>query len=95
MILDRVENDEYIIQNTLFSPDLASSQNLPLLKISRKKRYYAARYVIINFNNNQGDYICNRPNNEFIPLTSDGEPTMNKEEWYLLPQAYSIILTPE
>ena len=96
MILDRVENDEYIIQNTLFSNEISSSQNDPLLKISRKKRYFTTpERLAIFYNHNEGDYVWKTPNNEFIYLTSTGEKTMNKEEWYLLPQAYSIILTPE
>ena len=39
MILDRVENDEYVLQNTLFSSEFATSQNLPLLRIDRQKHY--------------------------------------------------------
>ena len=96
MILDRVENDEYILQNTLHSSEIASSQNDPLLKISRKKRYFTTpeRLPII-YNHNEGDYVFKTANNESIYVTSTGQPTMKKEEWYLLPQAFSITLTPE
>jgi hypothetical protein len=96
MILDRVENDKYVLQNTLHSSELDSSQNLPLLRIDRQKRYFADYQSMLgHFDRNQGDFIYRGANNEFMLLTSAGEPTMNKEEWYLLPQAYSITLTPK
>ena len=95
MILDRVENDEYVLQNTLHSSKIASSQNRPLLRIHRKKRYYADIETMLKFyDGNQGDYIFRGENKVFGLLTSAGQPTMNKEEFYLMPQAYSITLTP-
>ena len=95
MILDRVENDEYILQNTLHSSDIASSQNLSRLPISRKKRYFTTPERIETFYDyNVGDYVFKTANNESIYLTSTGKLTMNRAEWYLLPQAYSITLTP-
>ena len=95
MILDRVENDEYILQNTLFSSGIASSQNDPLLKISRKKRYFTTQdRLAIFYNHDEDDYVYKPADNEFIYVTSTGEKTMNKEEWYLLPTAFSITLTP-
>jgi hypothetical protein len=90
MILDRVENDEYILQNTLHSSEIASSQNLPLLRIARQKRYYA---FFDMFNNPSG--VINRPNGEFLLLTNENSNSMMEEEWYLLPEAYSITLIPE
>ena len=90
MILDRVENDEYILQNTLYSSEVASSQNLPLLRIDRQKRYYGN---FDKFNNPSG--VINRPNGEFLLLTNENSNSMMEEEWYLLPEAYSITITPE
>merc|ERR1719215_917006 len=90
MILDRVESGEYVVQNTLHSSVLDSSQNLPLLRIDRQKRYYG---IFDKFNNSSG--VINRPNGEFLLLTNEDSDSMNEEEWYLLPEAYSITLTPE
>jgi hypothetical protein len=90
MILDRVENDEYVLQNTLFSSEFATSQNLPLLRIDRQKHYYG---FFDMFNNSSG--VINRPNGEFLLLTNEYCNSMNEEEWYLLPEVYSITLTPE
>jgi hypothetical protein len=89
MILDRVESDEYVLQNTLFSNELAPSQNLPLLRIDRRKRYYGMFNMYRNPNG-----VINRPNGEFLLLTNEYCNSMNEEEWYLLPKAYSITLTP-
>jgi hypothetical protein len=90
MILDRVENDKYILQNTQHSSELAPSQNLPLLRIDRQNRYYGDFDMM---NNSNG--VVNRPNGEFLLLTNENHPTLNEEEWYLLPEAYSITLTPK
>ena len=89
MILDCVENDEYVLQNTLFSTELASTQNLPLLRIDRQKHYYG---IFDMFNNSSG--VINRQNGERLLLTNEYCNSMNEEEWYLLPEAYSITLTP-
>merc|ERR1719468_221976 len=89
MILDRVENDEYIVQNTLHSSEIDSTQNRPLLRIDRQKRYYG---IFDKLNNSSG--IINRRNGEFLLLTNE-DSSMNEEEWYLQPEAYSITLTPE
>ena len=100
MILDDVKNDQYILQNTLHSNEISPSQNLPLLRISRKKRYYVSPDDIDNcYDWKKNDYIYRGPNkflkrNEFLYLTNEEQPTMKKEEWYLLPYAYSITLTP-
>jgi hypothetical protein len=90
MILERVENDEYILQNTLFSSELASSQRLPLLRIDRHKHYYDAMFDL----NKNPSGVVNRPNGERLLLTNEYGNSMNEEEWYLLPEAYSITLTP-
>jgi hypothetical protein len=90
MILDRVENDEYVLQNTLISTELAPSQNLPILRIDRQKRYYG---IFDMFNNSSG--VITRPNGDRLLLTNEYCNSMNEEEWYLLPEAYSITLTPE
>jgi hypothetical protein len=89
MILDRVENDKYILQNTQHSSELAPSQNLPLLRIDRQNRYYGDFDMA---NNSSG--VVKGPNGKFWLLTNENHPTMNEEEWYLLPEAYSITLTP-
>ena len=93
MILDRVENDQYVLQNTLHSAEIEPTQNLPLLRIERQKRYYAETGVFHScYDQNQRDNIYQGANNEFMLLTTTGHSSMNTEEWYLLPQAYSITL---
>ena len=88
MTLDKVENGEYNLQNTLDSPSDS------LVKISLKKRYY----VDIDMFNLCCIYfkraISTGPNNEFMRLTNETEPSMKTGEWYLLPYAYKITLTP-
>ena len=94
MILDRVENDEYILQNTLHSNEIDSSQRFSLLRIDRQKRYYVDNQQIMNYyDHNLNDFIYRGANNEFMLFTSAGLPSMNTDEFYLLPQAYSITLT--
>ena len=42
--------------------------------------------------------VINRPNGERLLLTNEtcvSSISMNEEEWYLLPEAYSITLTPK
>jgi hypothetical protein len=93
MILERVENDHYVLFNTLHSEEIAASQRLPLLRIHRKKRYFYQKEKIVDYYDpNQRDYIY-KWENKFMRLTS--ELTMKKEEWYLFPTAYSITITPE
>ena len=94
MTLEGVKKDEYVLQNTLHSSEISSSQNLPLLRIDRQKRYYVDAKEIQKFYDwKNDDFIYRGANNEFMLLTSAGQPTMNKEQFYLLPQAYSIKLT--
>jgi riboflavin synthase len=90
MILDRVENDEYILQNTLHKGEIEESQRIPLLRIDRQKRYYDGFFHLYN----NGDSIT-KPNGEFLLLTNEDCNSMNEGEWYLLPEAYSITLTSE
>ena len=96
MILESVENDEYVLQNTLHSKEIIASQRLPLLRIKRGKHYYVDNKTIKNYyDQKQGDYMFHEANNEVGLLTSEGKPTMKKEEWYILPNAYEIKLTPK
>ena len=87
--MDKVENGEYILQNTLEPPSDS------LVKISLKKRYYVELGMFNScYDRHSGDFIYRGANNMLMHLTNDKHPSMNPDEWYLLPQAYKITLTP-
>ena len=85
MILDRIENRQYILQNTLISH--SGTQ----LRIPLQRQYYASYDFIVNYSS-----VYSGPKGEFLTLVNESIPQtkMVPERWYLLPQAYSIILTP-
>ena len=93
--MDRVERDEYVLQNTLHSK-LDSVKNGTQIRINRKKRYYVVDYIEFRscYDLNENDYIFHGPNNEFLHLTNINDGSMNPGEWYLCPSAFSITLTP-
>ena len=87
MILDRIENSNYILQNTLIGH--STSQ----LRIPLKRQYYADYDMMEDCFNCYNDYVYYGPNNEFCELANEEIKNMKPEEWHLLPQAYSITLT--
>ena len=85
MLLDRVENNKYILQNNLHTHSPAQ------LRIPLKDRYYNRTetqewqtFDVHSKNIKYGTKI-RRQNRSFNIIP---------EEWYLLPEAYSIILVP-
>ena len=86
MVLDRVENSEFILQNTLI--DHSGSQ----VRIPLSREFYASYEMIEDCYNTYNDYVNHGPNNEIIALINE-QFNMETERWYLLPQAYSITLT--
>jgi len=84
MVLDRVDEstDEYVVQNTDFDLDV------PVLRIPKTRAYYVTGDVMLKNSFGPGEYDPGHVNERF-------GNTMQPKTWYLLPQAYSIILTPE
>mgnify|MGYP003329686418 CR=1 FL=1 len=88
MVLDRVDEstDEYVIHNTSFA------EGGPVLRISKKNEYYGADQNARM--NNAGQYRLSGQNGEEWSLVHELAGNMKPKTWYLLPQAYSILLTP-
>ena len=89
MVLDRVDDstNEYVIHNTSFA------EGGPVLRISKKNEYYGCDKNAVM--NNFGQYKLFGQNGEEWSLVHEQARNMQPKTWYLLPQAYSIILTPE
>ena len=87
MVLDRIENDEYIIQNTLIPH--SSSQ----IRISLDRRYYATYEMMKDCYSCFNDFVYYGSNNEFQTLANERINNMDEQRWHLLPQAYEITLT--
>ena len=87
MTVDRIENKEYILQNTL------TSHSPFQIKIPLKRQYYATYEMMEECLDFFNDYVFYGPNNEFLTLANE-KFNMKEKTWYLLPQAYSIALTP-
>ena len=88
MVVDRIENNEYIVQNTLIRH--SGSQ----IRIPLNQPYYAESDVIEDCLNCYNDFVYYGKNNEFLTLANEKFNNMKEERWHLLPQAYSITLTP-
>ena len=91
MVLDRVDDstNEYVIHNTSFAEGGA------VLRIAKNNAYYTCdqRLMILNA---AGEFKLNGKNGEEWSLVNEFvQNTMKPKTWYLLPQAYSIILVPE
>ena len=89
MVLDRVDvsTNEYVIHNTSFA------EGGPVLRISKKNEYYGCDQNAVM--NTAGHYKLFGQNGEEWSLVHEQARNMQPKTWYLLPQAYSIILTPE
>ncbi|CBY11880.1 unnamed protein product [Oikopleura dioica] len=85
MTLDRIENGEYVLQNTQFSVD-----HPPVIKIKQTRPYYDSSSFVTNLFNQTGD---NFYDDGVLKMKLVNETLfMNKNCWYLLPQAYSLKL---
>ncbi|CAG5102079.1 Oidioi.mRNA.OKI2018_I69.chr1.g134.t1.cds [Oikopleura dioica] len=87
MTLDRIENDEYMLQNNDFK------EHSPVLRIPLKNPYYAAyEYFCDIYFKTQ----CNLYEDDEIKLqiVNDEYGNMDENTWYLLPEAYTLELIP-
>jgi hypothetical protein len=89
MVVDRVDvsTNEYVIHNTSFNEGGA------VLRIEKRNEYYGCDQNAVM--NNFGQYKLFGQNGEEWSLVHEIAGNMKPKTWYLLPQAYSIILTPE
>ena len=93
MVLDSIENEDdpnnatYVIHNSSIQHG-GSAINIP-----KTRAYYANEYVM-QANKTGNEYKYYGQNGDFMFLVNDKIGNMQPETWYLLPQAYSIILTP-
>ncbi|CBY14731.1 unnamed protein product [Oikopleura dioica] len=88
MTLDRIENNEYVLQNNQFSVD-----HPPVIRIKQRLPYYAVPHFIAHLIYQTGNNIEVVGNIQNVLISE--RHNMNENEWYLLPHAYSITLVPE
>ncbi|CBY34125.1 unnamed protein product [Oikopleura dioica] len=88
MTLDRIENNEYVLQNNQFSVD-----HPPVIRIKQRLPYYAIPPFIDHLIYQTGNNIEVVGNIQNVLISE--RHNMNANEWYLLPHAYSITLVPE
>ncbi|CBY42953.1 unnamed protein product, partial [Oikopleura dioica] len=85
MTLDRIENGEYILQNTQFSVN-----HPPVIKIKQTRPYYDSSSFVTNLFNQTGDNFFD---DGVLKMKLVNETLfMKKNCWFLLPQAYSLTL---
>ena len=104
MVLDHIDNPsdyynaEYVIKNTSFQ------QGGSDLRIPKTRGYYVSADVMANNQTGQNEFKYYGPQNaipngpkpgDFMWLMNEQSGMMQPNTWYLLPQAYSIILVPE
>jgi len=96
MVLDRIENEfdynkaEYVIQNTSFA------EGGPVLKIPKTRAYYVNESMMRNNQTGPNEFKFYGPKpGDFMWLVNERVGNMQPETWYLLPEAYSITLTPK
>ena len=88
MVVDRIENSEFILQNNLI--DHSGTQ----IRIPLSREFYVSYGMMEDCFNCFEDLVYFGPNNEFLSLVNEEFNNMKEDRWYLLPQAYSITLTP-
>ena len=84
MLLDRVENQKFILQNTKLSMDAS------VLKIKTSDPYYVSDHFILA--QQDGKFSFNSGNIS-MDLVNEVYGNMKKQKWYLLPEAYSLSLS--
>lgn len=90
MVVDRIENSNYIIQNNLISASGCSKLTIPV-----DQPYYADNNMMIYCYNRYKDYVYHGDNGEFMKLVNERSNNMKEGTWYLHPIAYTIYLTPD
>jgi hypothetical protein len=91
MVLDHVDEStaesEYVIQNTDFG------NGGPVLRIPKTRPYYAYGDVMYMNQHGPGEYYYRQNGMSMRFANERFEDTMQPKTWYLLPHAYSIVLT--
>ncbi|CBY36229.1 unnamed protein product [Oikopleura dioica] len=87
MTLDRIENGEYILQNTQFS-----DEHPAVIRIEQTRPYFHPSYEFVNnlcIQTQNNIYVEGNIKLRFV----NQNRLMRYNKWYLLPQAYSLTLT--
>jgi hypothetical protein len=87
MVLDRIENKEYVIMNN------SSVGGGPVLRIPKTRGYYVHEGMMMQAIKIGNEYKLEGPNGEGWTLVNELYRNMKPNTWYLLPNAYSITLT--
>ena len=88
MVLDRIENNQFIIQTTEFSTDSGA-----LLRVPISRPFYVTHEMARHQFQLTGRYIYSTMS-EFMELVNERIGNMEVKIWYLLPQAYSLTFVP-
>ncbi|CBY13853.1 unnamed protein product [Oikopleura dioica] len=86
MTLDRIENDEYVLQNSEISVPAQ------VIKIKKTHPYYAPIHDFNYYYNSQTGLSIYNDGSIKMQLVNELATNMSCETWYLLPQAYSLKL---
>ncbi|CBY39014.1 unnamed protein product [Oikopleura dioica] len=86
MTLDRIENDEYVLQNSEISVPA------PVIKIKKTHPYYATIHDFNNYYDSRTGLSIYNDGSIKMKLVNEFATNMSYETWYLLPQAYSLKL---
>ena len=101
MTLDRVENNEYVLQNSDFkdhSPgkdlSFALKKAFLVLRIPLKNPYYDSYEVVVDIVRQTQSNLYEDDEIRLKVVNEDFE-NMEANKWHLLPQAYTIELVPD
>jgi len=88
MVLDRIENDNFIIQNTQFLANTGA-----VLRIPVSNPFYVTHEMACRQYHLTGRYVYSTMS-EFMELVNERIGNKEVKKWYLLPQAYSLTFVP-
>ena len=103
MTLDRIENDEYVLQNTdlvnhspgklsIFQKQIQYFSKV--IRIFLKHPYYASFEYISHLHNETQSNVYEDADMK-LKFVNEKFGNMEKETWYLLPEAYTLHLIPD
>ena len=86
MVLDRIDNEEYVIHNTSFD------EGGPVLRIPITRAYYVNGDVMFKNSYGPDEFKFYGDKGVFMWLVNERFKNMQPNTWYLCPQAYSLTL---
>ena len=93
MVVDKIEQKQYVLQNTDFK-----NYDSDIIRIPISRKYYVDEEFIqkcSDYYKDEPDPYIYRENNHERRLVHENHNKMKMGRWYLCPQAYSITLTPK